>query len=210
MAGPLAWLMSAADSSKRRLKELGRDPAHVMNQTADELIDQYNRDPLSIVGMGSISRKLVSPQIVERFNKGFDHKSRTRLEEMTPDDFLRLANPLVEDAAVTERRVQALMESIQRDKLQQPLWLETGMDLFDPVKSVIGHEGRHRALAAKRLGMSHVPVEIRDEHTRWSEQLNPDSFDYKAAWPRELKTQDGSQVVDWPWPRGPLSVLITD
>ena len=63
---------------------------------------------------------------------------------------------------------------------------------------VTGHEGRHRANALLQLGYTHVPVEVRASDIRWSEQNNPDNFDYKQNWPTKLISQDGKRSVPFP------------
>jgi hypothetical protein len=74
---------------------------------------------------------------------------------MPPDKFLRLAAPLPEGAFNKE----VLKKLEDRMKNQLPIdfcVLEVNMR----TKKVTGHEGRHRALTSKRLGIEKIPVLI--------------------------------------------------
>lgn len=77
---------------------------------------------------------------------------------MSPDKFLSLATRL-NDNEYDEHNIARLIKHIQSGKTLDPLYLKVedhGVDRLE----VTGHEGRHRAAAAKILGFDKVPVLI--------------------------------------------------
>ena len=67
-----------------------------------------------------------------------------------------------------ESSVEGLMERIKEGKAINPPWLEMCINVYDPSAHlynystwVYSHEGRHRIEAAKRMGLSKIPVIIR-------------------------------------------------
>jgi hypothetical protein len=81
------------------------------------------------------------------------YKVKSQFEiQMRPDDFLRAVGPQSREH-VTEEDVQKLMARMEADQEIDPLFLDV-----DPKRGVIKHEGRHRAVAAERLGIETVPV----------------------------------------------------
>jgi hypothetical protein len=82
-----------------------------------------------------------------------DYKSKGgKLVEMTPDEFLSKAKPLEIDDAARDN-IDDLKEHIKSGRKLDPL------TLYSTDKSnVRNSDGRHRAIAAKELGISTVPV----------------------------------------------------
>lgn len=77
-----------------------------------------------------------------------------RLVEMTPDEFLFKAKPLETPMSeLTRENVDELKDHIQSGKKLDPLTLYRN----DPT-DVKASDGRHRAIAAKELGITKVPV----------------------------------------------------
>lgn len=74
---------------------------------------------------------------------------------MSPDKFLRLASPL-SDYEKEDERAQDLEQKMKSGVPLDYLVLEIDMEK----RKVIGHEGRHRATVAKKLGIKEVPVLI--------------------------------------------------
>jgi hypothetical protein len=78
---------------------------------------------------------------------------------MSPDKFLQLANPLPEE--YKKRKEFDTIKNALKDRFKRGLptdFLVLEVDVER--KKVIGHEGRHRAIAAKELGIDTVPVLI--------------------------------------------------
>jgi 8-oxo-dGTP diphosphatase len=71
-----------------------------------------------------------------------------------PADFLALASPIVHDDVAAEN-VQDLLETMQRRPIDPPVLVLRG-------KKVVSHDGRHRALAAIKLGLESIPVLLLD------------------------------------------------
>lgn len=99
---------------------------------------------------------------------------------MTPDKFLQLAAPLPEPVG---GKVERLQQHMAGNKALDPLVLLMRTTKGGKLR-VYGHEGRHRALAAKKLGITSVPVLIAPyDYPRvpeWTDQhhANVDKGDY--------------------------------
>lgn len=123
-----------------------------------------NGHPLQGLGMGALA---VLPGALGKGGKGVmrkypmaprgewysdaDYAARGgRLVEMPVDDFIKQARPLKIDESSRDN-IDDLKNHIQSGRLLDPLMLGAGR---------AGHDGRHRAYAAKELGISTVPVLI--------------------------------------------------
>jgi len=112
------------------------------------------------------------------------YKSRYKLIEMPIDDFLSLA-----DAGIVRTKTEDARAILERgDNFETIPFLKS-----DDKGQVYGHEGRHRARALKDLGYTSMPVELRMANLRWSEQLDPNNFDYEKDWPETLKAQEKAE-----------------
>lgn len=61
--------------------------------------------------------------------------------------------------------------------------------------SITGHEGRHRAMALKQLGVDLMPIVIKAYTIRWGCQNNPEmKYDYVKEWPTKLVTENGDEL----------------
>lgn len=128
------------------------------------------------------------PEDVEAFPA---HKARDRVISMAIDDFLAMAAP-GEDAQKTSRVAEMLAAG---QKFEVPfLSIDVGRD---KQANVTGHEGRHRARALKDMGYTTMPVRLRTDVIRWSEQREGD-FDYIEVWPETLLSEKGRNVIPFP------------
>lgn len=136
---------------------------------------------------------------LERVSPGY--KSRDILIEMPIDDFLNLAESLNQTES-TKKRVSDLVESIKQNGLKEIPFLSIesmGSKTFN--LKVYGHEGRHRSLALKELGYTHMPVLMRATPIRWSEQGDTNKFDYYSDWPQRILNEEGNSIYPFVIPR---------
>jgi hypothetical protein len=78
-----------------------------------------------------------------------------KMIEMEPDKFLRLAARLPAHA-IKQATINDIMDKLKRGVPLDPPILYMDMER----KRVSGHEGRHRAMASKKLGIEKIPVFI--------------------------------------------------
>ena len=122
------------------------------------------------------------------------YKGKNKLVQMPIDTFLKLAK---QDTPGDRRDKVARVEKIidENGKFSSVPYLYIEIDSKGNAITT-GHEGRHRARALKALGYSTIPVELRS-NIRWSEQQDPESFDYQKNWPATLVGENGD-VVPFP------------
>ena len=122
------------------------------------------------------------------------YKGKNKLVGMPIDTFLKLAErDTPGDRQDKVARVKKIIDENGKFSAVPYLYIET--DSKGNAK-VTGHEGRHRARALKALGYNTIPVELRSS-IRWSEQQDPENFDYIENWPANLVGQEGD-VVPFP------------
>ena len=63
---------------------------------------------------------------------------------------------------------------------------------------VIGHEGRHRAMALLAAGITSMPCILRSCVIRWAHQDDPDRVDYIDCWPAAIVSESGA--LEYPFP----------
>jgi hypothetical protein len=133
------------------------------------------------------------------------YKGKNKLVEMPIDTFLKLAErDTPGDRQDKVARVKKIIDENGKFSAVPYLYIET--DSKGNAK-VTGHEGRHRARALKALGYNTIPVELRSS-IRWSEQQDPENFDYLENWPTNLVGQEGD-VVPFPVSREQASTDYT-
>lgn len=82
----------------------------------------------------------------------FKPKSQFEIS-MQPSDFLNAVGPWSRES-ISEEGVKELMGRMEGDLEIDPLFLDVDLKLG----KVVAHEGRHRAIAAERLGIETLPV----------------------------------------------------
>jgi hypothetical protein len=121
-------------------------------------------------------------------------KSREILVYMTPDEFLNYAKATKGDVEKT-KGIQAALSKGERLSSLPFLKFDTSKD---GTAQVFGHEGRHRAMALKKLGYNLIPVKLISSDVgaiRWGQQSNKDSFDYVENFPTKMITENGGEVA---------------
>jgi hypothetical protein len=111
------------------------------------------------------------------------YKGRTKLIDMNIDDFLALS----EEGEQKSKQALADERLANGDKytsLPQMMAYGEGNTL-----QVEGHEGRHRARALQKAGYKTMPV-LLTTNIRYSEQIDPENFDYRETFPTKIKAQD--------------------
>ena len=121
-------------------------------------------------------------------------KSREKLVSMRIDDFLALAKQ-----GTTEMKAEGVQLLRKGGKKFNSLPYLMAYRK-DGVLKVEGHEGRHRARQLKAEGYETMPVLLRTD-IRWSEQDNPDAFDYVEDWPTAIEAEEGTRRLPMPVPR---------
>lgn len=135
--------------------------------------------------------EMFEPKSIEEVRTpGF--KSREKLIEMPIDHFLKLAER-AEEADFKREDLAKSLDAGEKLRSIPQLWIASK----EGQETVVGHEGRHRAMALKRLGYTSMPVRITHGSIRWSEQQDPRKFDYREEWPTTLKGQNGD-IVEFP------------
>lgn len=97
---------------------------------------------------------LANPDEMQTFRGDLDWKGK--IVNMPVDKFLKLAAPLPAEHLAfpqTQARIEQLVAKMKTGTID-PLVLITDRG------RVVSHEGRHRAYAAKRMGITEVPVLI--------------------------------------------------
>ena len=135
--------------------------------------------------------EMFEPQSIE-YIRTPRFKSREKLVEMPIDQFLKLAKH-TEEAAFKKEPLEKSIAAGEKLRDLPQLWIteEEGQ------QTVTGHEGRHRAMALKRLGYTSMPVKITHGAIRWSEQQEPHKSGYREEWPTTLKGENGD-IVEFP------------
>lgn len=137
----------------------------------------------------------------EAFENIGGYKSRDILVHMSPDQFISLAEHLDQPSPEKQDRVRGLLEQgIQFESLPHLSFSHDGQGNA----KVQGHEGRHRAMALKSLGVESIPVVLTSlgsragSAIRWDQQEKADNFDrIKGKWPKVLKGESGGSI-DFP------------
>lgn len=142
-------------------------------------------------------------------NRQLDYKSKNKLVSMPIDQFLTLAERLDKPRKDKQERVSKMLEA--GEQFSEPAYLTFGTWSSDMPKGqakVTGHEGRHRAIALKKMGYTHMPVMLKGD-IRWSEQDDPTKNDYDENYPAQIIGENGD-VMPFPVPREMAATSYTD
>jgi hypothetical protein len=138
-----------------------------------------------------------------------DYKSTKRIVSMPIDQFLTLAEKLEKPTSEKQERVAKRIEAGEQFNEVPHLYFGTwSSDMPEGQAKVTGHEGRHRAMQLKKMGYTHMPVELRGD-IRWSEQDDPSKNDYDERYPSQIIGENGD-VMPFPVPREMAAVPYTD
>jgi len=113
------------------------------------------------------------------------YKSKNKLVDMPIIDFLKLAE------FGFDKQKEILAQKREQEGMKFTSIPYLYMEREGNNLRVTGHEGRHRARALLAAGYETMPVEWRTD-IRWSEQTDPDKFDYSETWPDRILAQKGA------------------
>lgn len=145
----------------------------------------------------------------------FNDRSRETLVAMTPDDFLAMAAPMQGHPEAPEgtpaynvdkmERVVGMLEKGKRfsDLPYLLLGPAGGVrsrlgDGIPGVSKIHGHEGRHRAMALRDLGVERIPVVLASDNHRWGQPAGG----FNGDRPVKIEGEDGwvwTVKRDWGW-----------
>jgi hypothetical protein len=141
--------------------------------------------------------------------RNVDYKSKNKLVSMPIDQFLLLAERLDTPNKEKQERVSKRIEAGEQFSEVPILFFGTwSSDMPKEQAKVTGHEGRHRALQLKKMGYTHMPVELKGD-IRWSEQDDPTKSDYDERYPSQIIGENGD-VMPFPIPREMAAASYTD
>ena len=127
-------------------------------------------------------------------------KSREILVDMPIKDFLQAAKKEVSPPKLEGAR-SLVSEKTPFNSVPSLTFKNNG----DSTGKVVGHDGRHRAMALREIGETTIPVRLSNEGgngpaIRWGQQNNPNSPDYVENMPNKLIEEDGLSTVPMPNP----------
>lgn len=117
--------------------------------------------------------------------------SREVLTHMSPDDFLRMADEFMPSQFKTNQVDKFLSANSPFETVPNLTFEHDGKGNA----RVTGHEGRHRATALKKLGVTQMPVVLLSAQNgigfgiRWGEQSGDYAHPIPGVWPKKLKGQ---------------------
>jgi hypothetical protein len=125
-----------------------------------------------------------------------DFKSKEKLIEMDIGDFLNLSR----QGFMPEKERDVSRLAKEGKKFSSLPFLQVSLN-EDGVLKVVGHEGRHRARFLRDSGYQSMPVILKTldpNSIRWSEQNNPESFDYVDNWPTRIEAEESFFSIPMP------------
>ena len=157
-----AALMGGIKSvGKKAIKEAPQVEAmRLAQQRAALLVEQHGLglppDNTPQMKWGNTPRESFYEEIVGSpiYNAAYKGQ-RAGIVEMTPDEYLRHANPYAGSLEMEQRKLESIRKGVIEGK-------EFGLPYlrFDETGKVVGQEGRHRATVAKETGHEKIPVAV--------------------------------------------------
>lgn len=197
------------------MEQVGADP-YAPESILGSFIDPTAMAGLAAMRVGKNVRKLADSYFTDdaldsvryldkKGNPQPRNKSREMLVYMSPDEFLQMAERIPSPDSYKAERVQNLLES--KKPFNSVPFLDFTTDSSSGMAQVVGHEGRHRAMALRERGVEKIPVVLRSQGSsrgpeiRWSHQ-EPTDFDYVENWPTHLsgETQIGGKSPTMEFP----------
>jgi len=175
-----------------RAKDTVRQAASAMGMDMSERLDSKGARAATATAKGE---SYFDPEKLSEL-KNLVQKPRRQenLIYMSPDEFLSLAKPLSEPFAERAERVAGLLERGEKFNSVPFLRLDESGQIFN-------HDGRHRAMALKKLGVEKMPVYLHSDDIRWNEQVlgKGDAFYYVENLPKQLIGEDGKTKIKSPF-----------
>ena len=190
------WNVIESDEVQKAIKDAGFDAFYVQ-EGGQKNLAVYKPEQIKSVTGNNGAYDVNNPDIrysLRSAEEAFDpaeiaknaetqYKGRTKLIDMNIDDFLALSEE-GEQRSKQTLADERLANGEKYTSLPQMMAYGEGNTL-----QVEGHEGRHRARALQKAGYKTMPVKL-TTNIRYSEQVDPENFDYRETWPTELKAQD--------------------
>lgn len=150
------------------------------------------------------SRSLFTEKALKSAASDASGNSRTAITMMSPDEFLRVV-PTPENS-ISQKNIDKIAEHIKSGgKLDDVPFLIVKMDDEMKMPRYSGHEGRHRALAFKQLGIEEMPVRIKmgdDMGIRWDELHSKNPLRNKSL-PDFVLHEEGKLASQFPIKKTP-------
>ena len=125
--------------------------------------------------------------------------SREILVEMPIDDFLKAAKK-----EISPEKLAGTRELVKSGTPFNSIPYLSFKNIGDGTGEVVGHEGRHRAIALKEAGETTIPVRLMSQGSetgssiRWGKQNDPKDMDYVEVLPTKLIEEEGKAIVNMP------------
>lgn len=143
------------------------------------------------------------------WGRNANHKSTSILVHMSPDEFLSLATRLPSVGGIPSKAeaIAGLLESGTKfDSLPLLAFTHDGYGTAEAAPGY--HEGRHRAMALKGLGVKSMPVALKSVRQkdgdgpviRWGSQRKGDFDRIDGEWPKLLKGDGRPTRIPFPVP----------
>ena len=203
----LGWMDNWRRVAAKNVRDLVEDPQNALSKTLHasvDTIDQTMRDPMNFVGAGIIKSAIYN-KAISKLKLYFDedamkeitnpifYKARDRVVLMSPKSFLTAAEEGIDPVKTAETAARFA----KGDKLPEYRIPEM---FVDSKGKMYGHEGRHRVRELEKRGVELVPVRIRSDNIRFSEQGTGKFDDLGSMYP-SIMTTERFEKRDFPIPR---------